>query len=100
MKKLMIAAFALLASTSALAGLGASDSWDTIRASRDYNVSAVFPAFGPSGIFNACAPADDIRSLTPVTVCVETKYTPGHGEFGGETVCVREESRTVTMPRH
>jgi hypothetical protein len=101
MKSLVTAITALLMTVAAHAyTLNANDSWETIQASNEYMVSPVYPVFGPTGIFNACATATQIKAVKPVSVCVETKWVPAknHNDVGGE-VCVRYEQKITSMAR-
>ena len=100
MKAIMMGITALLVGMVAHANtLGAHNAWSEIQASREYNVSTVYPAFGSHGIFNACATETTIQAVTPVKTCVETKFIPGRGELPSETICVRYDNVVPSMPR-
>lgn len=99
MKKMIFVLAALFASFNAMAANSGS-TWAEIFADHSLIVAAPYATtLGHRGIFNACATADEIRGLSPVKVCVETRYIPGRGDQSGETICVRAEERIGVVAR-
>ena len=102
MKKLIIL-IAAIAATNAFAfgkSLNKDSSWEQINKdpSLAYN-APLSDTFGPQGVFNACATETELKSLTPIQVCLEYKTTPGSGELPPETTCVRTGMQIMTLAR-
>jgi len=99
MKNVICAMMTILAVCSAKA-VSASDTWETILAANDYQVDNDYPNFGPQGIFNMCATATELRSISDVTVCTQTDYVPPkHHNDSGSTICVATQQVAVAIPR-
>lgn len=106
MKKMLIVALSLFVSVQAMAmsATSASSSWKEIFADRDLIVVAPYSnELGPNGIFNACATATEIKSLSPQKVCVEERQVPSTGnsdvDYPPQYECVRYEQRVMSMAR-
>ena len=79
------------------------DNWSTIKSSSEVIIQQpIFAgAFGPQGLFNACATDEEFRSKTPVKVCLSYKQvlkTSATGSYK-DYVCNEYEIRNVVIGR-
>jgi hypothetical protein len=103
--KLVMAIVLSLISFSALPLTG-KDKWTEIRNSREVLIQqpTFAAAFGPQGLFNACATEDEFRSRNPVKICLSYKVVMkvnanNPTETYKDYECAEYESRQVSISR-
>lgn len=100
--QLMVTLTALLLSSDVFSITG-RDSWQTIRSSHEVIIQhPVFAgAFGPEGLFNACATEEEFRSKIPVQKCLSYRQiirTSNTGTYK-DYVCNEYEAKNVSISR-
>ena len=100
--QMMVTIFVFLISASVLAVTG-RDSWTSIRSSGELLIQqpTFAAAFGPQGLFNACATDEEFKSLVPVSTCLSYRQVTIDSPTGPykDYVCNESESRNVSISR-
>jgi hypothetical protein len=100
--QMMVTIIVFFISTSVLAVTG-RDNWPTIRSSRDILIQqpTFAGAFGPAGLFNACATDEEFRSKTSVSTCLSYRQVITYSSKGPykDYICNHFESRHVNISR-
>lgn len=100
--QVMATIYVFLISTNALAVTG-RDNWTSIRSSGEILIQqpTFAGAFGPQGLFNACATDEEFRSLTPVSRCLSYRQVTVDSPTGPykDYVCSESESKNMAISR-
>ena len=79
------------------------DNWSTIKSSHEVIIQQpIFAgAFGPQGLFNACATDEEFRSISPVKVCLSYKQVLRTSITGAykDYECNHYEMRNIVIAR-
>lgn len=100
--RMMLALTIFLISTSGFSITG-RDNWQTIRASREVIIQqpTFAGAFGPQGLFNACATEEEFKSKLPVSTCLSYRQVFTDSKTGPykDYACNDFETRNVSISR-
>jgi len=103
MKTHMMAALTIFLLPCSGFSITGRDSWQTIRSSHEVVIQhPVFAgAFGPQGLFNACATEEEFRSRMPVQNCLSYRQIIKASSTGTykDYVCSKYESKNVIIGR-
>ncbi|MDO9183424.1 MAG: hypothetical protein Q7U04_13500 [Bacteriovorax sp.] len=102
--KMMICFVAAVVSSSIFAA-SSKDDWSKLR--RNHDVLIIQPGIamtmGPTGVFNACATSQELRSIHPVKSCTAYKLVvhgnPKSDSGSSEYVCTNYELKDVVIAR-
>lgn len=99
----VLAALSIFLSSANGFSITGRDDWKTIRASQDVIIQqpTFASAFGPQGLFNACATDEVFKSKTPVQNCLSYAQVLKTSEAGTykDYVCTEYEMRHVIISR-
>ena len=98
--KMSMLLISLLATTALAAD--PNQSWSELNADPSVSIRNPYQlAFGRISLFNACVTATEIRSIKPVTVCIEEKVIDSTNWDGGAPSyeCTAHETKNLVKPR-